>query len=289
LFTMKPTLVVVSHYNAWPTDHLLTLLDELKAVPAGHPFRSRVVVNQAEDKLLELPSRFADVEVLYRENLGYNIGAWDHGWRHPSDADEFLFLQDECRIERPGWLAAYHKLLARLEIGLVGENLIWRDVRWDQLDSPDRPLDPLFRDRCFPSLYEEGRMITLAEGVLESLQHRGIPPGVTGEHLQSLILGSRRDVLEAVDGFIVGRNKAEAHVAEVAIARAVASKGFRVRQVAIRPFTYISHPQWEFLKGGKLAWFRGCVDHYLPEPMVHAMRNSVRQLKKRLKGQPANA
>jgi len=71
---MTPTLVVISHYNAWPTDHLFKLLDEIHAVPAGHPFRCRVVVNQAEDKRLDLPSRYADVEVLYRENLGYNIG-----------------------------------------------------------------------------------------------------------------------------------------------------------------------------------------------------------------------
>ena len=78
---MNNTLVVVSHYNAWPTDQLVALLDQIKAIPAGCPFDCRVVVNQAKPGPLELPPRHADVGVLYRENIGYNIGAWDHGWR----------------------------------------------------------------------------------------------------------------------------------------------------------------------------------------------------------------
>ena len=67
---MKPALVVISHYNAWEPHQLIALLDQTKAIPAGHPFRCRVVVNQADPKLLQLPDRHADVEVLYRPNTG---------------------------------------------------------------------------------------------------------------------------------------------------------------------------------------------------------------------------
>ncbi len=277
---MKPTLVVISHYNAWATDQLISLLDQMDAIPSGHPFRRRVVVNQAIPKPLQLPDRFADVEVLYRENLGYNIGAWEEGWRCPSEADEFLFLQEECQILSLGWLSAFHKQLNRAKVGLVGESLIWRGFRWSEVDGHDLSAYGISVDRIFPSLFEEGRMLTLPQGVLEVMNRRGIPAGASGEHLQSLILGSRREVLEAAGGFIVGRSKAEANAAEVAISRAVAAKGYQVRQVAVRPFSYISHPQWDGLRGGKLTWLRGCVDRYLPDPLANGLRKSMHRLKK---------
>ncbi len=36
-----------------------------------------------------------------RENTGFNIGAWDYGWRHLPPYDYYLFLQDDCFIVRP--------------------------------------------------------------------------------------------------------------------------------------------------------------------------------------------
>jgi hypothetical protein len=41
-----------------------------------------------------------------RENTGFNIGAWDYGWRHLPPYDYYLFLQDDCFIVRPLWLKA---------------------------------------------------------------------------------------------------------------------------------------------------------------------------------------
>ncbi len=35
-----------------------------------------------------------------RENTGFNIGAWDYGWRHLPPYDYYLFLQDDCFIVR---------------------------------------------------------------------------------------------------------------------------------------------------------------------------------------------
>ena len=93
----------------------------MKDIPSGHPFRCLVVVNRAIDRDLELPERHRDVEILYRENVGYNIGAWEHGWRVAAPAEYYLFLQEECRIVRPDWLGSSTRLLADPKVGLVGE------------------------------------------------------------------------------------------------------------------------------------------------------------------------
>ena len=100
-------LVVISHYNAWSSDQLIALLDQMWTVPAGYPFQTRVVVNRAEPHELALPSRYQSVEVVYRENVGFNIRAWEQGWREPPVFDAYLFLQEECQIVRPGWLRAF--------------------------------------------------------------------------------------------------------------------------------------------------------------------------------------
>ncbi len=35
-------LVVISHYNAWSTDQLTALLDQMWSVPAGYAFQARI-------------------------------------------------------------------------------------------------------------------------------------------------------------------------------------------------------------------------------------------------------
>ena len=79
---------------------------------------------------------------------------------------------------------------------------------------------------------------------LDYLEIKGIPFGPRGDHLQSLVLCSRRSVLEAVGGFEVGRNYEEAVASEVAISKKIQALGLAVKQVCIHSFTYIEHPQW---------------------------------------------
>jgi hypothetical protein len=47
---MNSFLVIDSHDNAWPTDQLLALLDQIREIPAGRAFGCRVVVNRAVDQ-----------------------------------------------------------------------------------------------------------------------------------------------------------------------------------------------------------------------------------------------
>jgi hypothetical protein len=64
------------------------------------------------------------------------------------------------------------------------------------------------------------------------------------DHLQSLVLATRRDVLERMNGFRIGPDKEQAIAAEIAISRAVVALGLRCAQVGFFPFSCIEHPQW---------------------------------------------
>jgi hypothetical protein len=277
---MNSALVVISHYNAWPTDQLVALLDQIQEIPSGHPFRCLVVVNQAVDRPLELPAEHASVEILYRENTGYNIGAWDHGWRTASPADYYLFLQEECRIVRPDWLGSFVRQLSRSGVGLVGESLAWPGLKWNRLDY-------LF----IACEYQSGPVeppISFIDGVRRYLDSKGIPIGKTGEHLQSFILGTRREVLEAIDGFRIGHTKGDAISCEIGISRAVASKGLAIKQIGILPFRYILHPQWTHLDKGVYSLLQEWVDRFAPLSTIWPMRNSIQHLRKIITGIPCD-
>ena len=235
------TLVVVSHYNAWAPDQLVTLLDDIARVPAGAAFELCIVVNRAEPHLLELPERHRRIPVLYRPNTGYNIGAWDHGWRANPGHDCYLFLQEECRIVRPNWLAAHRRLAMRAGVGLVGEAMQWAGRSWDRLHWE-------YRGATFEHPLAQGP-VPYSVGILAGLEAAGLPAGRTGAHLQSLVLCARRQVLEAIDGFPVGTSYGEAVVAEVTISKRVESLGLRVREVGPGSFRYILHPQWTRRQG----------------------------------------
>ncbi len=244
----EPILVVVSHYNAWPTDQLVALLDQMAAIPAGTPFDVSVVVNQARPERLALPERHAGVRILHRENTGYNVGAWDAGWRADPDRDCYLFLQEECRILRPGWLRAFRQIATRPAIGLVGESLHWGGASWERLARQYRGV------RFWAST--EGKPVSVTDGVRAGLARLGVPEGRTGGHLQSLVLCARGDVLAAIDGFPTGTTYDEATIAEVSLSKKVEALGLAVREVGPGSFRYILHPQWQRRQGVLRSWLR---------------------------------
>jgi hypothetical protein len=274
---MPTALVIISHYNAWPADQLIALLDQLHRVPSGHPFRCLVVVNRAVDESLRLPPRHSGVEVLYRENTGYNIGAWEHGRRAAAPADYYLFLQEECRVARPDWLGSYVRLASRPGVGLVGESFVWRGLSWDRIGY-------YLGDYYYEERPGDEPILTLFEGVTRFLEARGIPAADKGEHLQSLVLFARREVLEAIGGFAIGRFKGEAICSEVAISRAVVAKGYEVRLVGALPFRYFLHPQWSRPDHVAYTLAVNRVFRYTPMPILRVLRASVHALKRRLAG-----
>lgn len=233
-----PVLVVVSHYNARPPHLLVELLDSLTGHAAGCPFRTRVVVNLGETKRLVLPARYRDVDVLYRPNTGYNIGAWDHGWRVPPACGAYLFLQEECRVVRDDWLGAFVRRGAEPGLGLVGECL---SPPWD---APWAELARRCEGERLPEHLIGGQPADRVPCYLDFFRRHDIPPGVKGDHLQSLILYARRAVLEAIRGFPVGTNYGEAVAAEIGISKKVQALGLGIGEVGPVPFTYVEHPQW---------------------------------------------
>jgi hypothetical protein len=265
---MKSALVVISHYNAWSPDQLVILLDQLRSVPSGYPFRCLVVVNQAVDRPLELPPEYADVPILHRENTGYNIGAWDHGWRTADRADYYLFLQEECKILRPDWLGSFIRRLERPGVGLVGESMAYRGLSWGRLDYFKR-FDFYAGSRGEPVLGE-------MQGIRRFLVSKGVDIGPTGEHLQALILATRRDVLEAIDGFLIGNSKGDAIACEVGISRAVASKGWKLEQLGFLPFRYVDHAQWAHVKALGFYWLAiNWALRFSPLSTAESLKNAV--------------
>jgi hypothetical protein len=273
---MKTAAVVVSHYNAWPTDQLVALLDQIRAIPAGHPFATRVVVNRAEDRPLELPARHSDVAIFCRENRGYNIGAWDHGWRQSPPADFYLFLQEECILLKPGWLRAFVRAASNPKVGLVGESIsLWKQT-WDDVDH--------FRKLAgVGSIVVYGQEGSWAEGTRMFLARHGIKAGPGADHLQSLVIGARREVLEKIGGFPIGDTKDEAICSEVAMSKAVQAIGLEIRQVGLQRFTQVHHPQWEAdrAESSRPAWIlKRMAETYLPDGLLR-LRKTLSRSKSR--------
>jgi hypothetical protein len=275
---MKSALVIVSHYNAWPTDQLIALLDQIQEIPSGHPFRCVIVVNQAVDRLLELPDRHSGLEIYYRENTGYNIGAWDYGWRTAAPADYYLFLQEECQIASPDWLGAFVRKLSRPKIGLVGEQMAWPGQSWKRTEY-------FHIGKKFAGPPGEPP-IGHIDGVKRFVKAQGIPLGKTGEHLQSFILATRREVLEAIDGFMIGHCKGDAIACEIAISLSVAAQGMKIKQIGTHPFRYIRHPQWLDNDYGSFAPLFQFVDRFVPLPMTRVARNALFRLRPIVTGRP---
>jgi hypothetical protein len=72
-----------------------------------------------------------------------------------------------------------------------------------------------------------------------------IDAGNTGFHLRSLCWAFRGDVLRAMGGFPIGKNKGECIAAEIGVSRKVLQLGFEFDQITPNPFCYIGHGEWK--------------------------------------------
>jgi hypothetical protein len=233
------TLVVVSFYDARPRQDLDALLADLASVPAGAPFEVLVVVNQTRAELTAITALLPGLRVLHRPNTGYNIGAWDHGFRAAPGYDVYVFLQDECRLRRPGWLHPFLLRLQRSEVGLVGERM---NPAWS---APWAEIERRFAGHTMEGHQVDGVPAERLPTYRAFWQRHGVDPGPRGNHLQTLMLAARADVLARIGGFPVGADYGEAIAAEIAISKRVQMLGLSVEEVGPRPFTWITHGQWQ--------------------------------------------
>jgi glycosyltransferase involved in cell wall biosynthesis len=243
---VPPVLVVIAHNAARPTDPLVALLDSMAEHSAGRRYEVLLVVNRDGAETVDLPLRHSFIDLLYRVNTGYEIGAWEAGWRAGPVFGGYLFLQSECRVVRAGWLTAFARVASALEVGLVGECL---SPDWD---APWPVLAERFRgqQRSDGSTFG-GRSAERVEYYLHVLGQQGIPPGERGDHLQSLVLYATRTVLERIGGFPSVAGKDEAVAAEIGISKKVQAVGLTLAQVDRLPFEYVEHSQWLHRRPGR--------------------------------------
>ena len=238
--------VVVSHYNARPTDELVRLLYQLKqqvdGLQAQFDVKVLVVVNAVETRPLALPDDLKDTEVQYRENTGFNVGSWDHGWRNNLNFYGYLFLQDECEVLHPHALHNYWMLLKKHPNSLFGESLLF------------------FRGwSAFLNKWPSANV-----SIQDFAAGRSIPLGLTASHLQTLVLAATGMTMAKLDGFILSNDKIGAIAGEVLLSRKAVSLGISVEQSQWRPFSNFSHEQWAELRqkskrstwnASKLLWY----------------------------------
>lgn len=237
--TVSECMIVISHYDRRPLNPLLNLFEAMDRFDFGvsRP-RVAVVVNATGNGELPPRSLPAGTEVLYRPNLGMNIGAWDAGYRAFAGCSHCVFLQDECYPTRHGWLASLLEPLNDPSVGLVGESLnaSW-DRPWAELRSANEGVE-------MPEHLIDGKPGNRVDVYLNVFKHWKIAPGSTGAHLRSLVWAARREVLDAIGGFPLGANYGECIAAEIAVSRAIIAKGWRLATVSDTPFHSVRHLEW---------------------------------------------
>jgi len=239
----KPaTCVVVCYWVGQPIKNLFRLLKQMGKLDAGKPFDVVVVVNGGDIKPLTLPAKFEPLgaRVINRVNHGYNIEAWDVGWRACDDYDYFLFLQSECFLKRSCWISDFEFRMARDRgVGLLGEVYVWEQKTWEFIrEATDRDLGK----RAWP----EGEPMHPIDTIRSFIQARGIPLTELGTTMMSIILFTSKAILKEVDGFpaIATSRYYEACSSEVAFSRMIESRGYRLSKVRDRDFSLIGHRQY---------------------------------------------
>lgn len=242
------TCVVICYWTGRSPTPLWQLLRSMSKFEAGAAYDVLVVCNGGDTDPLRLPPALAasGMRVLNRENTGWNLGAWEAGWRASPGYTYYLFLQAECYVKRAGWIHRFeHRSETDAGIGMLGERLMWQQMSWDYV-----------REATALDLGERG---PVPEGVLESvaayqglLRGKGIEPGPLGTHLVSIILFIRRDHLERIGGFpLVGDSYLEAVACEIGLSKLIETSGLRISQVSDAAFAFIGHSQW---RDGESAW-----------------------------------
>ncbi|NET03019.1 MAG: hypothetical protein F6K61_21225 [Sphaerospermopsis sp. SIO1G1] len=234
-------LIIISFWYERSISPLFNLLSQIRVIKSGDVFDVLIVCNADSNldnfaTLSELEN--LNVKYLIRENTGFNIGAWDYGWRNFPNYDYYLFLQDDCFIVRPLWLKAFvDKFYQSPQIGLLGESLNWK-CSWEELAQSS--YNQIHRDHMLG-----GKPIKRIDLYRQFLMQNQIPEQETADHLQSIILFTSRSILEKIDGFIIGKNYGEAIASEIAISKKVQALGYQIQSVNPNScYHYIAHPQW---------------------------------------------
>lgn len=225
-------VIVISTWVEHPPIYLERLLDSIKKYPAGIEFDLCLSANGKDFKLSQELSNEFD-HIFIRENIGFNIGAWDYAWRQLKDYDHFLFLQDECLILKSNWLKMYVDTYENNpEIGLLGENY---QKSWD------KPWDYLIHDSTGKVSAKKKNNALL---YYETIKSWDIDPGKSAGHLTTVVQFIKRDLLLKIHGYQVEEEYQLAIAAEIGFSKKVESTRYKVYQISKHRHKLIGHPQW---------------------------------------------
>jgi hypothetical protein len=226
-------LIVISYYAQRSPKPLMSLLKEL----SGYASQTLIVANV--ENINELPILAGGFKVVANKNVGMNIGAWHRGFLEDSDADYYLFLQDECFLKKDKFLdLIIRRFKGNPRLGMVGESMNYKWGRsWLELTSS--PLNTYASDHLI-----DGKSAKRVQAYLSAMFAWGIEPGESAAHLRSLVWAFPGAVMRRLGGFPLGMNKGECIAAEIAISRKVVSLGYIFDQITPTPFTYFGHREW---------------------------------------------
>lgn len=236
--------MIISYWVSTSPRFLRRLLAQISRTLQGKAIPVIIVCNGGDIQPFRLPPRSTPDNSLLvmRENSGFNLGAWEFGWRSV-EARNYLFLQDDCFIKDRAWhLAFVSKFEAEPELGLLGERInpnwtkTWEELKRSGLNEVVHRYD---YEKQFP-------LVPNVDNYLDFMRSLNIPCGDRGTHLQSLVLFTSRHILLEVGGFPLPDNasKGRAVAAEIAISKRIEAKRYKIDTVGPRPFTYVGHREW---------------------------------------------
>jgi len=233
---MERTLIVVSYYDGRTIKYLKSLLKSMKEYSAGSAYDLCIVVNSTSEKKIKINPKVANV--IYHENIGMNIGAWDYGWRMNPNYRDYLFLQDECYVVKNNWLSSFQRIFKESNVGMVGESINEKwNKDWEKLHNEQQSIK--MREHEL-----DGELANRVDVYLNFMRRNKIDPGRNGRHLRSLVWYLDRVTLEKIGGFPIGTNYGECIASEIAVSKSVEETGKTIVQVSDEAFKYIRHLEW---------------------------------------------
>ena len=227
------TLVTISHYEKRNKNNLINLINSVK----NQNYDILIVIND-DNYSFEKNEVFQNIKTLIRPNTGMNIGSWNSSYLNNKNFDFYIFLQDECKILDIYFIKKYIYELSKVDVGMTGESINYKWAnKWEVIASSglnyivgyNAQKKPVFRVQYYLSLMKKW----------------GIKPGLTGKHLRSLVWGFKKEVLENISPFPIGKTKEECIASEIAISKKVEQLGLKVTQINKKPFKHISHLEWK--------------------------------------------
>jgi hypothetical protein len=253
-------LVVISHWLERDSSNLYNLVIQLANINPGIEYSICIVCNHSDidfpknsnqnlefiyQKLIRIinNSKWPPKEfyIVFRENIGMNIGAWDYAWRHFSNFINYLFLQDEVLVMNDNWFLSFINSIKSNNIQnetpfLIGES--WNN-KWD------RSWISLINSNFNSISSGHSESLGRVDFYLNTFKNWGVFKGENGGHLRSLIWFTNIYTLTKINGFRIGRTYGECIASEIATSLLVKQHGGFVKQLKPHPFTYFWHAEWK--------------------------------------------